>query len=148
MIPQIMLNHRSYLVALVIGGMYNLFYARVLAIGKGGLVPCTPLGCVMLAKTVHGEMRGLEVVVVGRSVRVGRPAAQLFLAENCTVTLARSQTRDLRDVCRRADLLLVVVGRALMVKGDWNKQGATVIDVGINRIAKEGGGSCLVGGAA
>jgi methylenetetrahydrofolate dehydrogenase (NADP+)/methenyltetrahydrofolate cyclohydrolase len=119
--------------------------AGLLAVGKPGLVPCTPLGCVILAKTVHESLRGLDVVVVGRSSLVGRPAAQLLISESCTVTVAHSQTRDLPGVCRRADMLLVAVGRPLMVKGDWIKPGATVIDVGINRVAKEGGGTRLVG---
>ncbi len=119
--------------------------AGLLAVGKPGLVPCTPLGCVILAKTVHENLKGLEVVVVGRSSLVGRPAAQLLIGESCTVTVAHSQTRDLPGVCRRADLLLVAVGRPLMVKGDWIKPGATVIDVGINRVAKDGGGTRLVG---
>ncbi len=110
--------------------------AGLLAVGKPGLVPCTPLGCVILAKTVHENLKGLEVVVVGRSSLVGRPAAQLLISESCTVTVAHSQTRDLPAVCRRADLLLVAVGRPLMVKGDWIKPGATVIDVGINRVAR------------
>jgi methylenetetrahydrofolate dehydrogenase (NADP+)/methenyltetrahydrofolate cyclohydrolase len=119
--------------------------AGLLAVGKPGLVPCTPLGCVILAKTVHESLRGLDVVVVGRSSLVGRPAAQLLISESCTVTVAHSQTRDLPGVCRRADLVLVAVGRPLMVKGDWIKPGATVIDVGINRVAKDGGGTRLVG---
>jgi len=127
--------------------------AGLLALGKPGLAPCTPLGCVILAKTVHDSLRGMEVVVVGRSALVGRPAAQLFIAENCTVTVTHSQTRDLPGVCRRADILLVAIGRPLMVKGDWVKPGATVIDVGINRVpkaigAKEGGGTRLVGDVA
>jgi methylenetetrahydrofolate dehydrogenase (NADP+)/methenyltetrahydrofolate cyclohydrolase len=122
--------------------------AGLLAVGKPGLVPCTPLGCVILAKTVHESLRGLEVVVVGRSSLVGRPAAQLLISESCTVTVAHSATRDLPSVCRRADILLVAVGRPLMVKGDWVKPGATVIDVGINRVPKDGGGSRLVGDVA
>src|ERR1700761_5068953 len=122
--------------------------AGLLAIGKPGLAPCTPLGCVILAKSVHDSLRGMEVVVVGRSSLVGRPAAQLLIAENCTVTVAHSQTRDLPGVCRRADILLVAVGRPLMVKGDWVKPGATVIDVGINRVPKDGGGTRLVGDVA
>ena len=122
--------------------------AGYLAAGKQGLVPCTPLGCVILAKTVHNDLRGMEVVVVGRSVLVGRPVAQLFLAQNCTVTIAHSQTRDLAETCRRADILVVAVGRPRMVKGDWIKPGATVIDVGINRVPKDGGGTRLVGDVA
>jgi methylenetetrahydrofolate dehydrogenase (NADP+)/methenyltetrahydrofolate cyclohydrolase len=119
--------------------------AGLLAIGKQGLAPCTPLGCVILAKTVHPSLRGLDVVVVGRSTIVGRPAAQLFLTESCTVTIAHSATRDLPATCRRADILLVAVGKPALVKGDWIKPGATVIDVGINRTPKEGGGTRLVG---
>jgi len=124
------------------------FNAGLLAVGEPALVPCTPLGCVILAKTVHENLRGMEVVVVGRSSLVGRPAAQLLIAESCTVTVAHSQTRDLPGVCRRADILLVAVGRPLMVKGDWVKPGATVIDVGINRVPKDGGGPRLVGDVA
>ena len=120
----------------------------MLALGKTALVPCTPLGCVMLAKTVHGSLRGLDAVIVGRSNIVGRPAAQLLISESCTVTVAHSQTRDLPGECRRADLLLVAVGRPNLVCGDWIKPGATVIDVGINRVPKEGGGTRVVGDVA
>jgi methylenetetrahydrofolate dehydrogenase (NADP+)/methenyltetrahydrofolate cyclohydrolase len=122
--------------------------AGLLAIGKPGLVPCTPLGCLMLAKGVHDKLRGLDVVVVGRSTIVGRPAAQLFLSESCTVTIAHSGTRDLPGTCRRADILVVAVGKPELVRGDWIKPGATVIDVGINRIDKPGGGTRLVGDVA
>jgi methylenetetrahydrofolate dehydrogenase (NADP+)/methenyltetrahydrofolate cyclohydrolase len=122
--------------------------AGYLAAGKAGLVPCTPLGCVILAKTVRPSLKGLEVVVVGRSVLVGRPVAQLFLNENCTVTIAHSQTADLPGTCRRADILVVAVGRPQMVKVDWVKPGATIIDVGINRVPKDGGGTRLVGDVA
>jgi len=122
--------------------------AGLLAIGKPGLVPCTPLGCLMLAKTVHERLRGLEVVVVGRSTIVGRPAAQLFLTESCTVKIAHSATRDLPGACRQADILLVAVGKPELVRGDWIKPGATVIDVGINRVDKPGGGTRLVGDVA
>ncbi len=122
--------------------------AGLLAIGRPGLAPCTPLGCVILAKSIHGDLRGLNAVVVGRSNIVGRPAAQLLISESCTVTVAHSATRDLPGECRRADLLLVAVGRPQMVRGDWIKPGATVIDVGINRIPKVGGGTRLVGDVA
>ena len=122
--------------------------AGLLAIGKPGMVPCTPLGCLMLAKGVHDKLRGLDVVVVGRSTIVGRPAAQLFLGESCTVTIAHSGTRDLPATCRRADILVVAVGKPELVRGDWIKPGATVIDVGINRIEKPGGGTKLVGDVA
>ena len=117
-----------------------------LAVGEEGLVPCTPLGCLMLLKNRLGDLSGLEAVVIGRSNIVGKPMAQLLLAENCTVTLAHSRTRDLPGVVRRADIVVAAVGRAEMVKGDWLKPGATVIDVGINRVAEEGEGKArLVG---
>jgi methylenetetrahydrofolate dehydrogenase (NADP+) / methenyltetrahydrofolate cyclohydrolase len=105
-----------------------------LATGAPGLVPCTPLGSVILAKSVAADLSGMEAVVVGRSNIVGKPVAQLLLAENCTVTIAHSRSRDLPAICRRADLLVAAVGRPEMVKGDWIKPGAIVIDVGINRI--------------
>jgi methylenetetrahydrofolate dehydrogenase (NADP+)/methenyltetrahydrofolate cyclohydrolase len=111
-----------------------------LAIGEAGLVPCTPLGCLMLLKDRLGDLAGLEAVVVGRSNIVGKPMAQLLLAENCTVTIAHSRTRGLPEVVRRADIVVAAVGRAEMIRGDWLKPGATVIDVGINRIAAEGEG--------
>ena len=109
------------------------------------LVPCTPLGCIILAKTVVPSLSGLEAVVVGRSKLVGKPLVQLLLAENATVTIAHSKTRDLPAVCRRADLLFAATGRAQMVRGDWIKRGATVIDVGINRIAAPDGKNRIVG---
>jgi methylenetetrahydrofolate dehydrogenase (NADP+)/methenyltetrahydrofolate cyclohydrolase len=111
-----------------------------LAVGEEGLVPCTPLGCLMLLKDRLGDLSGLEAVVIGRSNIVGKPMAQLLLAENCTVTLAHSRTRDLAAVVRRADIVVAAVGRPEMVRGDWLKPGATVVDVGINRIAGEDGG--------
>jgi methylenetetrahydrofolate dehydrogenase (NADP+)/methenyltetrahydrofolate cyclohydrolase len=111
-----------------------------LAVGEEGLVPCTPLGCLMLLKDRLGDLSGLDAVVIGRSNIVGKPMAQLLLAENCTVTLAHSRTRDLAGVVRRADIVVAAVGRPEMVRGDWLKPGATVIDVGINRIAGEAGG--------
>ncbi len=104
--------------------------------GKPGLRPCTPTGCVMLAKQALGnDLSGLNVVVLGRSILVGKPAALLFLAENCTVTLAHSKTRNLAALCRSADILVPAVGRPHMVTADWVKPGACVIDVGINRVA-------------
>src|SRR6476660_6771299 len=115
-----------------------------LASGLSALVPCTPLGCIMLAKTVHPSLAGLEAVVIGRSNIVGKPVAQLLLAENATVTIAHSKTRDLSAMCRRADLLVAAIGRPEMVRGDWIKPGATVIDVGINRVPREGGKSRIV----
>ncbi len=105
-----------------------------LATGTGGLVPCTPLGSLMLLKTVRPDLAGLEAVVVGRSNIVGKPMAQLLIGESCTVTVAHSRTRDLPAVARRADILVAAVGRPRMVKADWIKPGAIVIDVGINRI--------------
>jgi methylenetetrahydrofolate dehydrogenase (NADP+)/methenyltetrahydrofolate cyclohydrolase len=117
-----------------------------LAVGEEGLVPCTPLGCLMLIKHRLGDLAGLDAVVIGRSNIVGKPMAQLLLAENCTVTLAHSRTRDLAGVVRRADIVVAAVGRPEMVRGDWLKPGATVIDVGINRLGGEDGGkSRLVG---
>jgi methylenetetrahydrofolate dehydrogenase (NADP+)/methenyltetrahydrofolate cyclohydrolase len=102
--------------------------------GTGGLVPCTPLGCLMLLRDQLGDLEGLDAVVVGRSNIVGKPMAALLLRENCTVTLAHSRTRDLPAACRRADILVAAVGRAEMIRGEWIKPGATVIDVGINRV--------------
>ena len=119
-----------------------------LATGLNALTPCTPLGCILLAKTVHSSLAGLEAVVVGRSNIVGKPVAQLLLAENATVTVTHSKTRDLPAVCRRADLLIAAIGRPEMVRGDWIKPGATVIDVGINRVDGAGGKSRLVGDVA
>jgi methylenetetrahydrofolate dehydrogenase (NADP+)/methenyltetrahydrofolate cyclohydrolase len=117
-----------------------------LALGLPGLVPCTPLGSLMLLKDRLGNLSGLDAVVIGRSILVGKPMAQLLLAENCTVTIAHSRTRDLPDVVRRADIVVAAVGRQEMVKADWIKPGATVIDVGINRIpAAEEGKTRLVG---
>lgn len=106
-----------------------------LATGLPGFVPCTPLGCLMLLKDRLGDLSGLNAVVIGRSNIVGKPMAQLLLGENCTVTVAHSRTRDLPDLVRRADIVVAAVGRAQMVKGEWLKPGATVIDVGINRLA-------------
>ncbi len=106
-----------------------------LSLGKPGLRPCTPTGCVILAKRALGEdLSGKHVVVIGRSILVGKPAALLFLAENCTITIAHSRTADLPGLCRTADIVVPAVGRPQMVKGDWLKPGACVIDVGINRI--------------
>ena len=119
-----------------------------LATGLNALTPCTPLGCILLAKTVHPSLAGHEAVVVGRSNIVGKPVTQLLLAENATVTVTHSKTRDLPAVCRRADLLIAAIGRPEMVRGDWIKPGATVIDVGINRVDGAGGKSRLVGDVA
>ena len=105
-----------------------------LAVGLPALVSCTPLGCLLLLRDVLGDLSGREAVVLGRSNIVGKPMAQLLLRESCTVTVAHSRTRDLPEVCRRADILVAAVGRPGMVRGDWIKPGATVIDVGINRV--------------
>jgi methylenetetrahydrofolate dehydrogenase (NADP+) / methenyltetrahydrofolate cyclohydrolase len=115
-----------------------------LSTGQDALVACTPTGCVMLAKHALGKLDGLNAVVIGRSNIVGKPVAQLLLAENCTVTIAHSKSKDLAAIVRQADLVVAAVGRAEMVKGDWIKPGACVIDVGINRIARDGK-SVLVG---
>ncbi len=120
-----------------IDGFHVLNVGRLVA-GEEALAPCTPLGCVMLLRDRLGVLKGLEAVVLGRSNIVGKPMAQLLLAEHCTVTVAHSRTRDLPAVCRRADILVAAVGRPEMVRGDWIKPGATVIDVGINRIEREG----------
>jgi len=119
-----------------------------LASGLPGLVPCTPLGCIILAKTVHSSLAGMNAVVAGRSNIVGKPVAQLLLAENATVTIAHSKTKDLADICRSADILVAAIGRAEMIRKDWIKPGATVIDVGINRVAGDGGKSKIVGDVA
>ncbi len=117
-----------------------------LATGLQGFVPCTPLGCLMLLKDKLGSLSGLDAVVIGRSNIVGKPMAQLLLAESCTVTIAHSRTKDLSAVVRRADIVVAAVGRPEMIKGDWLKPGAVVIDVGINRIASaEEGKTRLVG---
>jgi len=113
---------------------FTLANAGSLAVGAAGLVPCTPLGCLMLLKDRLGDLAGLEAVVIGRSNIVGKPMARLLLAESCTVTVAHSRTRDLAAVVRRADIVVAAVGRPAMVRGDWLKPGATVIDVGINRV--------------
>ncbi|MBK1864955.1 bifunctional methylenetetrahydrofolate dehydrogenase/methenyltetrahydrofolate cyclohydrolase FolD [Taklimakanibacter albus] len=123
---------------------FHVVNAGKLATGQDSLVACTPVGSVMLAKDALGKLDGLEAVVIGRSNIVGKPVAQLLLQENCTVTIAHSKTKDLPGVVRRADLVIAAVGRPEMVKGDWIKPGACVIDVGINRIERDGKGK-LVG---
>lgn len=112
-----------------------------LALGQAGLVPCTPLGSLMLLKDRLGDLSGKDAVVIGRSILVGKPMAQLLLGESCTVTIAHSRTKDLSAIVRRADIVVAAVGRPEMVKGDWLKEGATVIDVGINRLDPEEGQS-------
>ena len=123
--------------------------AGLLANGLPGLVPCTPLGCILLLQDRLPDMTGLNAVVVGRSNLVGKPIAQLLLAQNCTVTIAHSRTRNLDQLCKSADILIAAVGRPEMIKGDWIKPGATVIDVGINRVpAAAPGKTRLVGDVA
>ena len=124
---------------------FHVINAGRLAVGEEGLVSCTPLGCLMLLKDRLGDLSGLEAVVVGRSNIVGKPMAQLLLRENCTVTLAHSRTRDLAGVVGRADILVVAVGQPELVRGEWIKPGATVIDVGMNRLTDEEGKTHLLG---
>ncbi len=116
-----------------------------LSIGEPCPTPCTPTGCVILAKSVRPRLAGLDAVVIGRSTIVGKPVAQLLLREDCTVTIAHSRTRDLEGVVRRADLLIAAIGRPQMVRGSWLKPGAIVIDVGINRVPAGEGKTKLVG---
>jgi methylenetetrahydrofolate dehydrogenase (NADP+) / methenyltetrahydrofolate cyclohydrolase len=118
---------------------FHVVNAGRLAVGEEAFVPCTPLGCLMLLKDRIGDLSGKNAVVIGRSNIVGKPMAQLLLAENCTVTIAHSRTADLAEVVRRADIVVAAVGRAEMVRGDWLKDGAVVIDVGINRLAPDEG---------
>ena len=128
---------------------FHLRNVGLLATGRGGMVPCTPLGCLMMLEDRLGDLTGLNAVIVGRSNIVGKPMAQLLLGANCTVTIAHSRTRDLPAMCRSADILIAAVGRPQMIKGGWVKPGATVIDVGINRVpAAEEGKYRLVGDVA
>ncbi|MFV3073768.1 bifunctional methylenetetrahydrofolate dehydrogenase/methenyltetrahydrofolate cyclohydrolase FolD [Niveispirillum fermenti] len=113
---------------------FHVINAGRLSIGLPSQVPCTPLGCMLLLKDTVGDLRGLHAVVIGRSNIVGKPMAQLLLQADCTVTIAHSRTRDLPAICREADILVAAVGRPEMVKGDWIKEGAVVIDVGVNRV--------------
>jgi methylenetetrahydrofolate dehydrogenase (NADP+)/methenyltetrahydrofolate cyclohydrolase len=124
---------------------FHVANAGRLAVGEEALVPCTPLGCLMLLKDSLGDLSGLEAVVVGRSNIVGKPMAQLLLRENCTVTVAHSRTRNLAEVVRRGDIVVAAVGQPQMIRGSWLKPGATVIDVGINRIQIGEGKTRLVG---
>ena len=124
---------------------FHLVNVGRLATGAPGLVPCTPLGCMMLLRDQLGDLSGKNAVVVGRSNIVGKPMGSLLLAQSCTVTIAHSRTRDLAGVCRQADILVAAVGRPQMIPGDWIKPGAVVIDVGINRIEGKEGKTRLVG---
>jgi methylenetetrahydrofolate dehydrogenase (NADP+) / methenyltetrahydrofolate cyclohydrolase len=119
-----------------------------LAGGYAALAPCTPLGCIILTKSVHASLEGMNAIVIGRSNLVGRPLVQLLLNENATVTSAHSRSRELPQLCARADLVYAAVGRAEMVRGDWIKPGSTVIDVGINRLPAADGKTRLVGDVA
>ncbi|MES2752312.1 MAG: bifunctional methylenetetrahydrofolate dehydrogenase/methenyltetrahydrofolate cyclohydrolase FolD [Pseudomonadota bacterium] len=130
-----------------VDGLHPINAGR-LATGLPALTPCTPLGCIILTKTVHASLAGLDAVIVGRSNLVGRPLVQLLLNENATVTIAHSRTRDLAEICKRADLIYAAVGKPEMIRGDWIKPGATVIDVGINRIPGSDGKNRLVGDVA
>jgi methylenetetrahydrofolate dehydrogenase (NADP+) / methenyltetrahydrofolate cyclohydrolase len=127
---------------------FHVVNAGRLATGLPGLIPCTPLGCSLLLKAELGDLSGMRAVVLGRSNIVGKPMAALLLRESCTVTVAHSRTHDLAAVCREADILVAAVGRPEMVRGDWIKPGATVIDVGINRVPEVGGTTRLVGDVA
>ncbi|KXF89838.1 bifunctional methylenetetrahydrofolate dehydrogenase/methenyltetrahydrofolate cyclohydrolase FolD [Phaeobacter inhibens] len=113
---------------------FHISNVGLLGTGQKSMVPCTPLGCLMMLRDYHGSLSGMDAVVIGRSNIVGKPMAQLLLGDSCTVTIAHSRTKDLSDVVRRADIVVAAVGRPEMVPGDWIKEGATVIDVGINRI--------------
>jgi len=127
---------------------FHISNVGLLSTGQKSIVPCTPLGCLMMLRNHHGSLSGMNAVVIGRSNIVGKPMAQLLLGDSCTVTIAHSRTRDLPDVVRRADIVVAAVGRSEMVPGDWIKPGATVIDVGINRIdapEKGAGKTRLVG---
>lgn len=126
---------------------FHVINSGRLSTGQASLVPCTPVGCVMLAREALGDLKGLHAVVIGRSNIVGKPVAQLLLGEDCTVTIAHSRTKNIEDICKTADLLVAAVGRPQMVKGDWIKKGACIIDVGINRVPSEKtpGKSRLVG---
>jgi methylenetetrahydrofolate dehydrogenase (NADP+)/methenyltetrahydrofolate cyclohydrolase len=124
---------------------FHISNVGLLGTGQKSMVPCTPLGCLMMLRDYHGSISGMDAVVIGRSNIVGKPMAQLLLNDSCTVTIAHSRTKDLAEVVRRADIVVAAVGRPEMVPGDWIKPGATVIDVGINRIEKPDGGTRLVG---
>ncbi|MCC5958159.1 MAG: bifunctional methylenetetrahydrofolate dehydrogenase/methenyltetrahydrofolate cyclohydrolase FolD [Rhodobacteraceae bacterium] len=117
---------------------FHISNVGLLGTGQKSMVPCTPLGCLMMLRDYHGDLSGMHAVVVGRSNIVGKPMAQLLLGDSCTVTIAHSRTRDLPAMCRSADILVAAVGRAEMIPGDWVKPGATVIDVGINRVERDG----------
>ena len=124
---------------------FHISNVGLLGTGQKSMVPCTPLGCLMMLREHHGSLSGMDAVVIGRSNIVGKPMAQLLLGDSCSVTIVHSRTKNLPEVVGRADIVVAAVGRAEMVPGDWIKPGATVIDVGINRIEKPEGGTRLVG---
>jgi len=124
---------------------FHISNVGLLGTGQKSMVPCTPLGCLMMLREHHGSLSGMDAVVIGRSNIVGKPMAQLLLGDSCSVTIAHSRTKNLPEVVGRADIVVAAVGRAEMVPGDWIKPGATVIDVGINRVEKPEGGTRLVG---
>jgi methylenetetrahydrofolate dehydrogenase (NADP+) / methenyltetrahydrofolate cyclohydrolase len=124
---------------------FHISNVGLLATGQKAMVPCTPLGCLMMLRDRHGSLSGMNAVVVGRSNIVGKPMGQLLLRDSCTVTIAHSRTKNIEEICKQADILVAAVGRPEMITGDWVKPGATVIDVGINRIDKPEGGTRLVG---
>ena len=127
---------------------FHIANVGLLGTGQKSMVPCTPLGCLLMLRDYHGSLTGKNAVIIGRSNIVGKPMAQLLLNDSCTVTIAHSRTTDLQDVVRRADIVVAAVGRPEMVPGDWIKPGATVIDVGINRINLDDGKTKLVGDVA
>jgi len=124
---------------------FHISNVGLLGTGQKAMVTCTPLGCLMLLRDLHGSLAGMEAVVIGRSNIVGKPMTQLLIGDSCTVTVAHSRTRDLPGVVRRAEIVVAAVGRPEMVKADWIRPGATVIDVGINRVSDGAGGTRLVG---
>ena len=126
---------------------FHISNVGLLATGQSSMVPCTPLGCLLMLKEFHGSLSGMDAVVVGRSNIVGKPMAQLLLNESCTVTITHSRTKNLENVVGRADIVVAAVGKAEIVKGNWIKPGATLIDVGINRVEGSNGSKRLVGDA-
>ena len=126
---------------------FHISNVGLLATGQKSMVPCTPLGCLLMLKDFHGSLAGMDAVIIGRSNIVGKPMAQLLLNESCTVSITHSKTKNLEEVVGRADIIIAAVGRPEMVKGDWIKPGATLIDVGINRVEENDGGKRLVGDA-
>ena len=126
---------------------FHISNVGLLATGQKSMVPCTPLGCLLMLKDFHGSLAGMDAVIIGRSNIVGKPMAQLLLNESCTVSITHSKTKNLEKVVGRADIIIAAVGKPEMVKGDWIKPGATLIDVGINRVEEKDGGKRLVGDA-